>query len=372
MKASINLGRIWGIPIGLHYSWFLVFGLITLSLGTGYFSNINPNLPGPANLLLGLVTSLLFFGSVLAHELGHSFVALRERIPVRGITLFIFGGVAQIEQEPRSPGGEFRIAIAGPLTSLGLGILFGALWLAAPASSLVDAPAMYLARINLILAVFNLIPGFPLDGGRVLRALVWWWTRSYSRATRLATFSGQLVAYGFIGFGALSMLFGGFSNGLWLIFIGWFLQNAASSAAYQLKVQEKLSGVTVSQAMSQDCASLPGLTTLNQIVQNNVLINGQHCFYVADSFDGVRGMLNLQDITRVPQAKWRFTTAEQIMTPFSRLLRIDPSMDLLAALQAMEAAQINQAPVVQGERLVGTLSRERVLQYLRLRTQHGV
>jgi Zn-dependent protease len=372
MKGSLYLGRIWGIPIGLHISWFLVFGLVTFSLGTSYFPNINPEAQGVTNLVLAVVTSLLLFGSVLAHELGHSFVALRERIPVRGITLFIFGGIAQIEKEPKSPGAELRIAIAGPLTSLGLALLFGGAWLAAPQSSLLEAPAMYLARINFILAFFNLIPGFPLDGGRVLRALIWWRTQSYNRATRIATFSGRLIAYGFIGFGFLSAIFGEISNGLWLIFIGWFLQSAASTAAYQLKVQEKLSGVTVAQAMTQDCAYIPGLTTLQQIVQEKVLTHGQHCFYVSDSYGGIRGMLTLQDITRVPQAKWRFTTAEQLMTPFNRLLRIDSSMDLLDALKAMDEAQITQAPVVQDERLVGTLSRERVQQYLHLRTQLGV
>jgi Zn-dependent protease len=356
----------------LHISWFLVFALITLSLGTSYFPNINPEAPSILNLGLAVVTSLLLFGSVLAHELGHSFVALRERLPVRGITLFIFGGVAQIEKEPESPGAELRIAIAGPLTSLGLAMLFGGLWLTAPEASFLKAPAMYLARINFILAFFNLVPGFPLDGGRVLRALVWWRTQSYSRATKVATFSGQLVAYGFIGFGVISMFIGQISSGLWLIFIGWFLQNAASSAAYQLKVQEKLSGVTVEQAMTQDCAHIPGLTTLQQIVQGWVLTKGQHCFYVSDSYGNIRGMLTLQDITRVPQTKWRFTTAEQLMTPFNRLLRIDPGMDLLDAVKAMDEAKITQAPVMRDERLVGTLSRERVQQYLGLRTQLGI
>ena len=247
-----------------------------------------------------------------------------------------------------------------------------AVWLAAPESSILDAPAMYLAPINMMLAVFNMIPGFPLDGGRVLRALIWRQTQSYNRATQIATFSGRLVAYGFMAVGMVFMLLGQFANGVWLVFIGWFLQNAASSAAYQLKVQKSLSGVTVAQAMTQDCARVPGLTTLNQIVQGLVLTTGKHCFYISDDFGNVRGMLSLQDITKVPQTKWRYTTAEQIMTPFSRLLHIDPDMDLLAALKAMDEAQISQAPVVQDERLVGTLTRERVQQFLHLRTQLGV
>jgi Zn-dependent protease len=309
---------------------------------------------------------------VLAHELGHAFVALLEKVPVRGITLFIFGGVAQISEEPRSPGAELRIAIAGPLVSLALAASFGAFGLISEGVDWLFTPSMYLARINLMLALFNLIPGFPLDGGRVLRALVWWLTQSYERATRIASASGQVVAFGFIGLGGLSILFGQLANGLWLIFIGWFLQSAASSALQQLKVQQKFSGVTVSQAMSQDCAQVHGLTTLHQLVHGWVLTNGQHCFFVTDELGQTRGMLTLQDITRVPQAQWRFTTAAQAMVPFNRLLKIDVGAELLSALRAMEAANVSQAPVVQQNRPVGLISKDQALRYLRLRTQLGI
>lgn len=372
MKASIKLGSIWGIPIGLHTSWFLVFGLITWSLSAGYFPNEYPQLSGISTLVLGLLTSILFFSSVLAHELGHAFVALQEKIPVRSITLFIFGGVAQIGREPSSPGAEFRIAIAGPLTSIGLAGLFGGIWLLNREIALLAAPSLYLARINLILALFNMIPGFPLDGGRVLRALVWWWTKSFSSATRVAAISGQTIAFGFIGFGVLNLFTGGVTNGLWLIFIGWFLQNAAASAVQQSNVQEKLRGITVGQAMSRDCAEVNGLTTLYQLVHEYVLTSGQHCFFVRDFIGQVRGMLTLQDITRVPQPKWRFTTAEQIMAPYDRLLSVDADMELLAALRTMEEANVSQVPVVQEDRPVGLLSREQVLRYLQLRTQLGI
>ena len=172
MDASIKLGRIWNIPIGLHPSWFIIFALLTWSLATGYFPREFGGLSTAAHVLLGLVTTLLFFASVLAHELGHSFIALRNRIPVTRITLFIFGGVAQIAEEPKSPGAEFRIAIAGPLVSLSLAGLFGITYLLDQRIPYLAAPSAYLLRINLILALFNLIPGFPLDGGRVLRAIV--------------------------------------------------------------------------------------------------------------------------------------------------------------------------------------------------------
>ncbi len=371
MKASIHLGKIQGISIGLHTSWFLVFGLITFSLGTGYFPNENPDLSVISNLALALITSVLFFGSVLAHELGHSFVALREGISVKGITLFIFGGLAQIEKEPESPGAEFRIAIIGPVVSLGIGLIFGALWFFNPSNPWIAASASYLARINLSLAVFNMIPGFPLDGGRVLRAIIWRLTGDFARSTRIASSAGQVVGYGFIAFGVMSLLMGQVTNGMWLAFIGWFLQNAASGAARQLKVQERLSGVTVAQAMSQECARVPSLTSLQQLVDGWVLSRGQHCFYIDDGY-GAHGMLTLQDITKIPQAKWRFITAAQIMTPLDHMLWVEPSMDLLSALKEMEAANLTQAPVIQDKRLVGTLSRERILRYLNLRTRLGM
>lgn len=372
MKSSITLGRIWGIPIGLHTSWFIVFGLITLSLSAGYFSTAYPGLSGFSTTLIAVVTSLLFFGSVLAHELGHAFVAIREKIPVKGITLFIFGGVAQISQEPGSPGSEFRIAIFGPLTSLGLALLFGGVWLLSPETSLLVAPSMYLARINLILAVFNMIPGFPLDGGRVLRALVWWRTKSFQRATKFASITGQVVAFGFIGFGVLNIFTGDFAEGLWMTFIGWFLQSAASSSSRQVEVQERLRGTTVSQAMSRDCAEVNSLTTLHQLVQERVLTGGQHCFFVLENDGKIHGMLTLQDITKVPQLQWRFTTAGDVMVPFNRLLQVNPETDLVEALKAMDTANVSQAPVVHQDRPIGLISKDQVLRYLQLRTQLGM
>lgn len=371
MTASIQLGRIWGIPIGLHGSWFLIFALLTWSLGVSYFPSEYPQLSGGMNLLLGLVTSLLFFGSVLAHELGHSLLALRNRIPVKSITLFIFGGVAQIGEEPPSPGAEFRIAIAGPLVSLGLAGLFFGLWQLDQNIPLLAAPSLYLMRINFILAVFNMIPGFPLDGGRVLRSIVWALTNNFHRATQVASFTGQLVAFGFIAFGIFTVFRGQLFNGLWLVFIGWFLQNAAASAFAQVNLQNSLRGIRVGQVMQRECTQVPGLITLNQLVDERVLNGGQRCFYVAE--DGrLQGMLTLRDITAVPQPKWRFTPIEQAMVPFNRLSRVTPDTELLKALQLMDSNNVAQVPVVEDERLVGTLNREQILHYLRLRAELGM
>lgn len=368
MEADVKLGRILGIPIGLHVSWFLIFGLVTWSLALGYFPPEYPNLPTVAYWVLGAVTSLLFFGSVLVHELGHSVIALRNQIPVRRITLFIFGGVAQIGQEPPSPGAEFRIAIAGPLASLGLAIGFGGLWLLARAIPYLAALSVWLARINLILAVFNMVPGFPLDGGRVLRAVVWHITGSFQRATQMATFTGQLTAFGFMGLGVFMMVGGNFFNGLWLAFIGWFLQNAAAASYAQSNLQQSLRGVTVGQVMSRDCPLVPGRLPLTQLIEEKVLTGGQRCFFVTEG-SWLRGMLTLTDVAKVPRTSWSQITIDQIMIPRERLIQVDPGTELLAALRTMDDANVNQMPVVDGDQIVGMLSREQVLHYIRARAE---
>jgi Zn-dependent protease len=356
MEARVKLGRIWGIPIGLHPSWFLIFGLVTWSLALGFFPQEYPDLPTAAYWLLGIVTSLLFFGSVLVHELGHALLALRNRIPVRSITLFIFGGVAQIEQEPSSPGAEFRVAVAGPLASLGLFFIFGGLWLVDQGVSVLAAPSIWLARINFMLAAFNMIPGFPLDGGRVLRALLWRFTGSFHRATRVAASAGQLVALGFIGLGVFSIFGGALYNGVWLAFIGWFLQNAAASSQASSNMQESLRGITVGQVMSRNCSKVPSLLPLSQLVEEQVLNGAQRCFFVSDN-GHLRGLLTLREISAVP---------------LERLSRVEPDTELMTALQMMDGANVAQVPVVEGDEVVGTLSREQVLHYVRLRAELGV
>lgn len=368
MNGSLKITTIWGIPVSLHFSWFLIFILVTWSLATGYFPQEYPALSLTVYLILGAVTSLLFFGSVLAHELGHAYLALRDRIPVKSITLFIFGGVAQITQEPRSPGSEFRIAVAGPLTSLALAGVFGGLYILNQAVPILAAPSSYLMRINLILVLFNLIPGFPLDGGRVLRALVWKLTGSLLRATQIASFTGQLVAFGFIGVGALTAFTGQFFNGLWLIFIGWFLQNAASSAYLQLNLQQALQGLKVSQLMSTNLNTVDHLTPLSQLVEERVINMNQQTFLVT-SFGEFAGILTLQDILNVPRAKWRYMTVQQIMHPIRNTPSVAAESDLMTALQKMDKEQVSQISVVEGENLVGMLSRDQIIRYVRMRAE---
>ncbi len=371
MNASLKLGQIWGIPIQLHWSLLLVFALLTWSLAAGYFPAEYPTLSLPTYWLLAVMTSVLFFGSVLLHELGHAYLALRHKIPVQGITLFIFGGVAELKEEARTPGAEFRIAIAGPLVSLALAGIFGLLWLLDQQIPLLAAPSIWLARINLILALFNLIPGFPLDGGRVLRAAVWRFSGNGQRATQLAAFSGQLIAFGFMGVGFFIALTGNFFNGLWLAFIGWFLQNAAASSIVQVNLQQSLQGVTVRQVMASRPRLIPSTLSLNQLVEENILSGaGERTFLVGEA-DQPRGMLTVHDLTKVPQRKWRYMTVEQLMTPLKAVAQVQPNTDVSKALELLSQANLPMI-VTENDQIVGILSREQVFGYLRLRFELGL
>jgi Zn-dependent protease len=377
MESSVRLGKIWGIPIGLNSSWFLIFALVTWSLAVGYFPFDYPELTTGVSWVLAFTTSILFFGSVLLHELGHAFMALREKIGVRAINLFIFGGVAQIEGEPKTAGAEFRIAIAGPIVSLGLAAFFGALWLSSRDMAWLAAPAVWLARINLILAIFNMLPGFPLDGGRVLRAAVWQFTGNFQKANRFATTSGQLVAYGFMGLGVFIIFTGYLFNGLWLIFIGWFLQNAASSSYAQSTMQQTLRDLSVAQVMATDWPQVPCKTPLTYLIEEQIFRGGpRYAFLARDGYgydEADRrplGMISLTDISKLPQKQWPYTTADQVMIPWEKLVTVSATMDLLEALQIMDKANVAQVPVLdeRGD-IVGVLSREKVFHMIRIRSQ---
>lgn len=371
METKLKLGRILGIPVGLHWTWVLIFGLMSWSLALGYFPTEYPQLSVAAYWILGTVTSLLFFASVLLHELGHSVVALRNDIPVRDITLFIFGGVARIEREPKTPGAEFWIAIAGPLTSFVLAVVFAALWWLDRMIPYLAAPSIWLMRINLILATFNLIPGFPLDGGRVLRAVAWKLTGNFYHATRIATNSGQLVAFGFMALGVFTMLGGNFFNGLWLAAIGWFLQNAAATSYAQANLQQMLQDVTAAQVMTRECALIPRGISLQQLIEEQVLTGGRRCFFVGEG-DHLLGLLTLTDVAKIPRVAWADTAAGQVMVPWERIVRVEPNTLLLSALRIMDDANVNQVPVVEGDKIVGLLSRDRVLHYIRTRAELGM
>lgn len=371
MRGSFTLGKILGIPVQLHSSWFLIAALITWSLAGGYFPQEYPGWAAATYWVVGGVTAVLFFASVLLHELGHSVLALREKVPVRGITLFIFGGVAQIGREPETAGAEFRIAIAGPITSLALagasslmgGVLSGMETLAAPLA--------YLARINLMLAAFNLIPGFPLDGGRVLRSVLWKLGGNFRTATRWATRVGRLVAYGFILVGVGQMFLGSFLNGLWTAFIGWFLNNAAESSYQQVVLRDTLSGVTARDVMTQQCITVSRDAQVDSLVNDQVLGLGHRCFFVAENGD-LEGLITLHNLKAVPPNRRGQMTARQVMTPVTAVFAAEPDEDVLTLLQRMDEANVNQVPVIDQGQLLGMVTRENMLHYIRLRSDLSV
>jgi Zn-dependent protease len=369
--GRLTIAWIWGIPISVHVSWLLVFALVASSLAAGYFPERQPGWGAPTRWVLGALTSLAFFASVLVHELGHSRVALRYGIPIRGITLFVFGGVAQIGREPDSPGAEFRIAIAGPLTSLALAALFGGVGTVAGSMALVSVPALWLARINLAVALFNLLPGFPLDGGRVLRAAVWAWTGSFDRANRTAAAAGEVLALALIGVGVLRAIGGDIAGGIWMALIGWFLQSAVAAGRAEAALRDLLRGATVSQAMARDCPSVAPDLTLERLVHDEVLGAGRRCFVVAE--DGhLRGLLTLHEVKGVPREQWSRAKVEEVMQPAQALSVVGPEEALLGALQKMDDAKVAQLPVVADGHWLGMLDREHILHYMRVRAELGV
>jgi len=369
-RHTIPLGRILGIPIRLDPSWFLIFVLITWSLATSYYPAEFRNWPTAEYWTIGAVTAVLFFTSVVLHELGHSVLAMYFKIPVRSITLFIFGGVSQIGAEPSSAAAEFLIAIAGPLVSFVLAALFGLLQPISANCTQLLAMTRYLSYINGALGLFNLIPGFPLDGGRVLRALVWSASHNLRKATLVAATVGRGVAFLFIIVGVWKMFSGNLGNGLWIAFIGWFLESAATSQLQQQVLQDLLAGHKVSDAMSSSYVAIPADATLQHLVDDHILARGQRTF-VVEQGDQAIGLLTLRHVKEVPRTEWPTATADQTMIPLSQLKQVLPNAELWAALQEMDRDGVNQLPVMKEEQILGMLSREDVISYLRTLRELG-
>jgi Zn-dependent protease/CBS domain-containing protein len=371
MKGNISLGRIFGIPLRLHYTWFIIFALVTSSL---VLYPLEQPYPIEQRILLGILTSVLFFASIITHELAHSILAIRNHIPVKEITLFVFGGVSQITKEATSPRVELSIAIVGPLTSLAIaGIFYGLyLLLAGAQQSLAASLTQWLAMINVILALFNLIPGFPLDGGRIFRAIVWQRTHDYHRATSTATKVGQGIAYAFIA-GGLALIFALqlWLNGLWLIFIGWFLHDAARASHQQILLRDSLTGITARQVTDYACPVVPTNLNLTELVQQYILPTGRSCFLVTRGA-GLEGMVTLQQIKKVPRTRWAITSVQDIMTSASKLKVAHVDQDVLSVLQEMNGEYANHMPVIEAEKVIGVINREDLIRLLRTRADLGM
>jgi len=372
--SGIRIGQILGIPIYLHPSWFIIFALITVSLAT-QFANQHPRWSQAQHWSLGVLTSLLFFGSVLFHELSHSVVALHYRIPVASITLFVFGGVARIGREPSRALQEFNIAVAGPVSSYMLAAGFWLLGRIFPASEMLTALAGWLAQINAGLATFNLAPGFPLDGGRILRALVWGRTGDYARATRVASRGGQLLAYVLIVAGIWQSLTSNFVGGLWLAFIGWFLLTAAQESFAQVAIRGALEGLRAADIMSLELPAVGRATSLEGYV-HEMLRTGRRCHLVMEAGE-LQGLMTVHALNRVPREDWAVTSVQAAMLPRAQIRLAAPEEPVLALLERMQSEDINQMPVVadsgspEAGRVVGIVTRDSILRVIRTRTEMG-
>jgi Zn-dependent protease len=360
-KSVLVLGHIRGIRIEIHVSWLIIFGLLLLGLSAG----LNQQYPdwGLALVVpLTIVTILIFFASIVAHELGHSLVAIRRGVPVKAITLFIFGGVAQISRDSESPNDEFWIAIAGPAVSISLAALFTLLsGLSAERCEPVSVALGWLGLINFVVAVFNLVPGFPLDGGRVFRALVWKLTGSAQTGMRAAVMGGRLVAYGLFGLGLWMLLTG--SNpfgGLWIMVIAWFLLNNAEASGRHFELQGRLRGIHAADLAETDMPLAGPATSVSDWVDQQVLPSGRRWAFVGDT-DTVLGLVSLSDVRKVSRDTWHQTRLIDIMTPVDELVQVGPDTPVNDVLQLISEHGLNQLPIMQGSRLVGWIDRQRLL-----------
>jgi Zn-dependent protease len=379
-SQGIRIGRILGIPIYLDFSWILIFGLVTLSMAQQYAREFG-QWSTAQQWGLGILTSLLFFASVVFHELSHSVVAQHYKIKVLSITLFLFGGLARIGREPEKAIQEFNIAIAGPIASGLLAALFYGLRLAVPRREM-EAVVDPLFLSNAMLAGFNLLPGFPLDGGRIFRSMMWGATKDFGRATRIAAASGKLIAYVMIGLGIFSLVTGGQGGGvseyvgrwggIWLAFIGWFLLTAAQASVSQLTIRETLTGLCAADVMSHEVPTIPGNLNLEEY-SSEVLRTGRR-IHIVTMDDRLLGLMNVAALNQVPRAEWSMNSVQAVMVPREKILWTSPEEPLQRLLERLMGADVNQMPVVRhsedgAAHIVGMVTRDAILRVIQTRSE---
>jgi len=370
VRSQIKLGRVGGIEIGLHYSWFLIAALIALSLAS-HFHSIRLGWSNQLIWAVAIITAVLFFVALLLHELAHSLVAKSRGLKVRAITLFALGGVSQIESESPDAKSEFWIAIVGPITSAIIGIV--CLWAArlsgwtpnSEAPTAIVPILLWLGYINLGLAAFNMIPGYPLDGGRVLRSVLWWVSGSARRATHWASRVGQIVAFIFIAFGLYRFFLGANFGGLWLAFIGWFLMDAARSSYVQFGLIAELQGRTVADLMARDCPKVPGYLNLRDFVDDYLLPSTSRCYLVTVE-DAVVGLARADDVRSIPREDWIRTSVQSVMRPLNRLHAVAPDLPVTKAIELIQRENVSDLPVVAHGAVVGVFSRGQLLRFVEL------
>ena len=363
---SFQVARIRGIGIEIHPSWLLILALVSYTLADGWFPDQYSGWSTAAYWGVGVVAAILLFVTVLVHELAHATVAIHRGLPVPKITLFIFGGVSELSQQPRSAGEEFQIAAAGPATSIVISIITGlAAWTLGGANEKVDGILWYLSTVNLLLGLFNVVPGFPLDGGRVLRSIAWKRTRSFRRATRIAGSVGELVGYALMLLGVL-FLFGGFVfDGVWFLFIGWFLLGAARGESQGMQLESILSRVTARDVMHADLATVRPGESVQSVVDTHMIGRGERALVVAN--DGaVLGMVDVHGVHRAPRENWAQTPVQAVMTPREQVVTVTVDTKALDVLMLLASKGIEQVPVLEDGRMVGLITRRELVDRVHL------
>ncbi len=371
MSTSWRIFTIFGIEIRIDSSWVLIFGLVTLALARYYFPNQYPHWPPQQSWLIGLIASLLLFSSVLAHELTHSLVARSRGEEVRSITLFLFGGVAEISEEPETPAKEFIIALVGPLSSVLIAAFFFGVWHGMQGiNEPIAAIARYLSIINGILALFNMVPGLPLDGGRVLRAIAWKWTGDIKRATRIASVAGQVIAFLLIFFGISQILRGLVFDGLWTALIGWFIHSAAVRGYQHTLMKETLKDVRAKDLMDTAFETIKGSISVQELIEEHILKKKERSFLITEAGE-LEGIVCLEDVKAVPPDKRAQTKVREIMTPRDKLEAVSPEADGNEILAKLASGKIHQVPVIEGKKIKGLVCRADILDFIHLRTELG-
>ncbi|MBN2564814.1 MAG: site-2 protease family protein [Candidatus Eisenbacteria bacterium] len=371
-QRGIPLFTVLGIRVVAHYSWFLIVALIVWVLTVGWFPTVLPGISTARYITLGLITAFFFFASVLVHELMHSVVAVLSGIPVRRITLFLFGGIAEILREPSDPGTELRIALAGPAASAAVAAVCWALVAVLGADTArpgLRLAIYYIAIANTSLLVFNLLPGLPLDGGRVLRAIIWRATKNLRRATHIASMAGRAISALMVVAGIVAALWGrDFKLGIWLVFIALFMRQAADASYKQIVMRESLSGIRIASVMTGDVVTVPSNITLSRLIDNYLLRYHFTCYPVVSEGRPV-GLITLRGVKRVPRPDWDMTRVDEAMDPLSPGTCLSPDDDIPTTMEKMTATGLGRLPVIDADgNLVGIVSRRDVMNYLQIRS----
>lgn len=373
MKTALKVGKIINIPIEIDVSWLIIFALIAVTLSEGYFPGIDPKISPLFRWITGVTAAIFLFASILIHELSHSYVAQKSNIVIKKITLFIFGGVAQLTREPEDPKTELKVAVAGPISSIILAGVFFTISMffhsAGPYNNkIVFELFRYLFMINLILAVFNLIPAFPLDGGRIFRAFIWMFTNNMEKSTRIASYIGQAFAFFLMFVGLMQVFTGRMLGGLWLIFIGWFLNNAAMSSWQQVMLRYTIGARKVKDIMTTEVIKVTRDISIEDLIENYFL-HYKHIVMPVTSADEVVGIITLHAAKAVPKDKRRNTPVSEVMKPIDEHLYLSPDTTVVEALNKMQMEEAGRLLVVENKKLAGILSKSDILKFIQIKME---